>query len=302
MMNTDFTGFSPHSKMEMKHSRSKFSDAYRPNTTQLGKVDMNYRGGVIHNNLGERLISEHLSEYTIHINSSDRDYGAFPNMFNFYVTFGGIGRTKDKKFKPDGTYTETIYEGQPTPKIARKFKNIKYIKLNHVILPKTTVVDKITGSDGLPEYALGDSYTDICSNYKYLMLKIKNIGNNKVFSTNDQVDEDTFILYPDRMMGSQHYMWLPTITSRVFSNSSLANVDKLTFELLDDEGELLFVLDTDGSRFNTKTVLAEMETDRDETDPVLINFKRIHKMMQMDIELTFGVIEGELNTDIKFSS
>jgi hypothetical protein len=295
-------GFTPHMMSMMGKNIFDYHKAYIPQPTLIDKPDMRNRGGLLHNNVGDNLMNEYVSEYTVHINSADRDYSAFYNPFNFTVTYGGIGQTVEKRFRSDGTFERIMCSGQPKPKIARSFKNVKYVKLNHVIVPKTNVIEKITGTDDEIEYSLGDTSTELSMNFKYLVLKIKDIGNNRVLSTNESVDDDSFILYPDKIMGANHWMWLPTVSARVFPNSALANIDKMIFELQDDEGNLLFVMDADDNRLNTKTIYDGLVEDREEGDPVLLNFHRIHKAMQIDIEITIGVVENEYNTHTKFSS
>lgn len=279
---------------------NNYNHAYMKGTTIIDKHDTKYKGGLIHDNVSDILMAEHIVEYTIHVNSADRDYSTYSNPFNFTVIFGGIGQTIGKKFKPNGTFEQTVYAGQPKPKITRKFKNIKYIKLNHVIVPKTNIIEKISGTDDEYEYSFGDVDTELASNYKYLILKIKDLGNNKVLSTNDFITDDCYILYPDKVMGLNHYMWLPTATSRIFQNSNLISIDRLVFELMDDEGNLLFVLDSDGNRVNTKNLLNTFIESKEEGDPILKCVQKIHKVMQIDLELTFGIVENELATNVKY--
>ena len=120
----DFTGVTPHMMSMMGRNMHDYRKAYAPQTTLIDKTDMKNRGGMLHNNVGENMMNEYVTEYTIHINSADRDYSAFYNPFNFIVTYGGIGQTVEKRFKPDGTFKKTTCSGQPKPKISRSFKNV----------------------------------------------------------------------------------------------------------------------------------------------------------------------------------
>ena len=297
-MNNRFTGVTPAMIHSMKGTYNNFSQAYTPSQQIIRKTDFSNSGNVMHNNIGEKTLNEYITEYTIHIDSYNRDFGTYPNPFKFNVVFGGAGSGVERKFKPSGEFVETSYVGQPNPKISRKFRNVKYIKLNHIILPKTNYVTVETLDEGTV-YHLADPSNDLISNHKYLILKMSQAkSTSKVLSTNDYITDECFILYPDKIMGLNHYMWLPTNTSRVFPNSSLANIDKLDFEILDEDGNTLFVINTtDDTRFNTKTVL---DTLTDPSDPTYVAVSKIHRIVQIDIELTLGVVENELNTQTNF--
>lgn len=288
-------------KYNQFHNNNNFNEVFLQNNNIIDTPNFINNGNLIHNNIDRHLLNEYISEYTIHIDSLNRNFDVFSNPFNFTVTFGGIGQTINKRIHNNGNIESTLCSGQPDPKISRKFKNVKYIKLNHVILPRTNLIELITGLDDNIEYSLGDSTSDLI-NYKYLILKIKNLGNNRLFSTNDAIDFDCYILHPDKILGSNNYMWLPTQPIRVFQNSSLSNLDKMIFELQDDEGHLLYVIDASGNVLFTNSILNNLIDTKIATDPILLNFKRIHKIMQMEMELTIGVVENELNTNTKYES
>jgi hypothetical protein len=72
---------------------------------------------LLHNNVTEKVSIENLVEYTIVIDSGDRDYSKFPNPFDYRVYFNPPSGTKDAY-------------------IHRSFENVKYIKLETGILPR----------------------------------------------------------------------------------------------------------------------------------------------------------------------
>jgi hypothetical protein len=86
---------------------------------------------VMHNNLNDNLLSETVVEYYINIDSDDRKLEAYPDPFNYIVSFKSQGKGTYRSFKHDNEMPET-----PSPVITREFKNVKYIKLDHVVLSR----------------------------------------------------------------------------------------------------------------------------------------------------------------------
>ena len=71
---------------------------------------------LIHHNVSKNVYSEALQEYTIIIDSSDRDITKYPNPFSYRVKFNGLPGTLDAN-------------------IMKKFDYVKYIKLDTGIIP-----------------------------------------------------------------------------------------------------------------------------------------------------------------------
>jgi hypothetical protein len=290
---------------------NNFNTAFRSNGPVIEKQDYRNRNNLIHNNINENLLVEQIIEYTLNIDSMDRSLVAYPNPFNFSVTFGGHGPTVDKqtfvrknvnisnKQNVDNFEVQNIkYEGTPGPVINRKFKNVKFFRLDYIILPKTNIIklidpsqNSISSSECILDSCLSTIDTDrLAKKYKYLVLRIREISCDNILGTNRYLENDTFILYPDKIMGSDHIMWLPTTGSRTYKNSSLENLNKLTFEILTPKGELLYVLDTNGNAVNINTL--------GDSQSCLKNC--IEETIQCTIALILGVIENELNTNTKF--
>ena len=93
----------------------------------------------LHDNLHNNLAAEHIVEYYINIDSDDRNLDVYPDPYNFVVSFKPIGKSIDRrqKFKKGGVVFEnTSYDETPGPVIIRNFKNVKYVKLDRVILSR----------------------------------------------------------------------------------------------------------------------------------------------------------------------
>lgn len=297
---------------------NNFNNAFMTVTTPfIEKQDYRNKNNFLQNNVNENLLLEQIIEYYLNIDSIDRSLPAYPNPFRFTVTFGGYGATIDRKtfLKKNvdtyGTqneskkYTKSIsYEGTPGPVINKKFKNVKYLRLDYVILPRTNVIIRencISGiSDGEIISGSGDSDINCCLSenqsdriaykYKYLILRINEIKSDKILGTNRNLENDVFILYPDKIMGSNHIMWLPTSGTRTYKNSILENINRLTFEILTPEGEELNIRDENNNIINIINESNEKVSDC------------IDKNMQMNLAVVMGVVENELNTNTKFEA
>ena len=77
------------------------------------------------NNLENIIKSENIYEYKININTNDRDITVYPSIYNFKVLFG----------------ISTVM-----PSINRIYKNIKYVVIESVILPRTMSIDISSGT------------------------------------------------------------------------------------------------------------------------------------------------------------
>lgn len=280
----------------MRNGGYNFQQGFTPNQPIIDRNDWRNRGGLIHNNVGELIITEHLVEYQIHVDSADRTTTTYPNPFNFILSFGGVGKSIERKLTTT-SYTEVEYAGTPSPFIRMKPKNVKYIKFDTIVLPRTNVIT--VSDDDDPTYTLGDSDTNLM-NERFFLLRVKELKSSRVLTTNEAITEDCFILYPDRTMGTNHYMWLPINPFRVYPNSLLANVQKLTLELLDSEGNAIFPVDQDGNRLDLNKILANLESTKEADDPILVDFKKIYNIMQCNFSITMGIVENEMNTNTNY--
>ncbi len=281
---------------------NNFNRNFQNNCTLIDKTNYKNQNNTIHNNLAENLLTEQIVEYYINIDSSDRKLEVFPSPFNFVVSFGGVGQTVER----DAKGRQIIFEATPAPIIDRSFRNVKYIKLDYVILPRTLTVkiNNISGSDESGKYdysgtsdsslpdnkngcvcLLSNDEENALTKYKFIMLRIKEIASDRILGTNNNISSDTFILYPDKIMGRDHIMWLSTWSNRIYKTSLLANIDRLTIELLDPEGNILQVYDHEGNVINV---------NKDK------RIENIKNQLQINIAMIFGVLENDMATNPKF--
>jgi len=82
---------------------------------------------LLHNNVPGNVMNDSLTEYTLHINSADRDFSTYQNPFSFKVTFApGNART----------IGGSQFPSTPGPSILRTFKNMRSLKLDYANIPR----------------------------------------------------------------------------------------------------------------------------------------------------------------------
>ena len=316
-----FGNFNPITTNNMPTNKGShnFNSAYQINTSFIEKQDFRNKNDLLHNNVNENLLLEQIIEYNLNIDSEDRSLVAYPNPFNFTVTFGGHGNVSETKvfLKKNSTNLSAmnenkyenkkiVYEGTPGPIINKKFKNVKYLKLDYVILPKTNIIKSTTSDNINNDNINNDNESDLCDcpcpndsisiddqdkltqKYKYLILRINEIKTDNILGTNKNLENNIFILYPDKLMGKNHIMWLPTSGYRNYKNSNLENITRLTFEILTPKGEVLFIYDENKNIINPATETNELIKES------------INENMQISISIVLKVVENELNTNTKF--
>lgn len=274
---------------------SKINNCFVPAQTIIDRTDTTNRGGVMHNNLGDRLLTEHVSEYKVNIDSKDRDISYHASPFKMKAYFGDQLRS---------------------PKIDKKFKNVKYVSLDYVILPRTLSVDVSYITSETPQLLPTDSpyrtdstetpatsYTNLTtlSNHKYLILQIDEFSSEKKLGTSVLLDRNTYMLYYDGMMGMDNAMWKSYNNTYVFQNSLLGNISTLTFTFFDEYGNELKFVDQNGNNIMTSRLTGSADNYNEyiahnTTDTTIYT----NNVMQTTLCFTFGVVENELNTQTSY--
>ncbi len=96
---------------------------------------------VLHNNLRDNLLNEEVREYSVIIDSKDRNYQVYTNPFQYEVKFKPLSKSREQRGSNYVTYEE------PAPVINDSFKNVKYIKLEMAILPIYTDIKRVIKTD-----------------------------------------------------------------------------------------------------------------------------------------------------------
>ena len=281
-------GYSQNQINMSRTNQHNFNNGFQPSQNIIPQQDWTNNGNLIHNNVAQSLFNESILDNMLHIDSYDRDTNAYPNPFKFTVSLGGSGTTKEKVFNKDTqTYEMVSYAGVPSPRIQKNFMNVKQVILDKVIFPQYVVYTRTDLGGGIYSYT---GLTTISAKYRYLILKIKELDNNRVFSTNNRVGDDSFILYKDKDLGgSSTEIWLSSYCKRTFLKSALKNLDKLTIEIVDPDGNLV----------KFKYVIAgggTTEYDMPATELTGANQEDYEFVIQM----TISTVENDLNTNVNY--
>jgi hypothetical protein len=155
------------------------------------------------------------------------------------------------------------------PYITRDFVNVKFIRLDNVVLPRFNKIiinsdwnycTTCYGSNCLNCYNSGsssvitDDYlrikTEIIKNDRYIpddnhvgplftdrfvLVGIKEIANNQNLATN-QINSSAFTIFPDKYMGLLYWRGSPYYAVKIYKDSLLGNITKLSFQFYDSQG------------------------------------------------------------------
>jgi len=284
-------------------SMTNFNKAFNPNAPIIETMDYRNYNQLLHNNVGESVFSESIVEYKINIDSLDRDLISYRDPFAFTVIFDPPStqtmltpvKNYDKACNKGPRLEKSVMHGPPKPHILKEFKNVKFIRLDSIVLPifsKTTIKDGEVIFD--PDSRLIDD--------RYIILRIRELDDDKstlVYDTGDdsarccangivQTYPKPFgIIYPDKIIGRFYYRGCFDYAMKTYKSSTLGNISKLTIELFDSCGEPI--------RFNDLIDVCK----EDCPDPVDLRHPFNNKI-QTFLSMTIGVVESQVNTNTKF--
>jgi hypothetical protein len=295
----------------------------------------------LHNNIGSSVLLEQIMTNKILIDSSFQDHKNNPDPFRFIVKFNGIQPYYEDicvKFRlgSDSSCSSSLsclycsssssgsscsyssynneYEfsylkygsdnvkinGDNCVVIDKAFKNVKCVYIDELIMP-VSITYKTT-DDG--------SYKK-CHNlahnkYKYLILKINELSNNRFFTSNKKMGNEAFIMKADKNICHNNHLWIPIYGSVCYPLSNLKNIDRLTIEICDDQNKRL-VPQLDGVNHDfyadyVDTInYAKQKLDNDEEIEIEIinklnSLKEIIQGIYPEIHLTIDTVEAQINT------
>jgi len=256
--------------------QNNLSQAYNPNVNIIQSQNYENSHQVIHNNMESNLLNENYIDYTIHVDSTDRNITVFPSPYNFVLNFGGSGPSRNKFYNSSGTLQKVDFNGAPDPIIDRKFRNVKTVILDKIFFPKYIGFERL-GTP--PNYDYSGNHT-LASRYRYVIVRIKELDNNRMYSTNNYVRDDSFVMYNDKTLGEADVgIWIASPYKRTYLKSALKNIDKFTIEIVDPQGNPIIPTWQNGAT-NEPIPQSELSNDK-------YNFQ---------IHFIFSVLENELNT------
>lgn len=274
-------------QMKMNAGQHSFKDAFRSNKPLIEKQNFANQNNVLHNNLHANLSSDTIIEYTIDIDSKDRDINTYVDPFSYNVMFAPTPRgiIKQEEWIDPTDHSKgkhmvnTLFSGPPPPYIRRAFKNVKYIRVDNVTLPKYYGIVDSSGTWIL------DTTKDLTED-RYIVMKFKNIDSQYNLSTNSVMESNGVKLIPDTIpLNGNFYYAVPANANNVintYKTSLLGNLDKLYIEFYDSTGTKL-----------SYTNLDPTQTTSDVRNP-------LNKYLQNNMTLIFGIAENEMATEVKY--
>lgn len=293
----------------MGYNASRFNNAYVQNPTFIPQQDFTNKKNMLHNNLKNNVKDEHIVEYIVHIDSRDRDIGAYKDPFHYVVHFNPASSRIYKEYNKDGTITENVLKGPPKPHILRAFKNVKYIKVDNVCLPRYKIIKKDIGDS----YSGFETSTDESNLYddRFIELRIDELKHTKVLATNSHAQDSFGLIYPDKLISSNFYFGAPFFMSKVYNDSQLGNISRLTISYYDSYGNPIRISSVDNNGENPNSDPYEDVITRDPDDltndatvSVDVSDLRhpLNKKTQNYISLRIGVVESQQNINTKFEN
>ncbi len=282
MQNNKFRPTSQY-QMNMSQQFGNIQQAFSNNNQIIERPDFTNRGNIIHNNMGDSLRDQKISEYKIHIDSRDRDTSVNKSPFNFKIPFG-----ESKSFKID-----------------KRFSNVKYVSVDSVILPKNVAIDvsRIGSTILYPaESRIADNIqtsinplTKLPAN-KFLVLKIEELSNSKIMGTSPYLDSNTFILYYDKCMGLDGDLWKPIHSTIIYPTSQPFTISQMSIKLYDFMENEVKLVDQNGNDIIKNNITG---TSKNYLNFVSDNYSSssvvyTDRVEQMIVMMTIGVIENEL--------
>jgi len=165
------------------------------------------------------------------------------------------------------------------PLIIRQFDNIKFIRLDNVILPRFNFLNIneniIFGNNINPDNKtfIKDDYERIkhqlslCNRYipndvnfdsilftdRFIQVEIKEIQNNYNLATNT-VSTNAFVVFPDKPVGLLYWRGNPYYAAKTWKDSLLGTINKLSIKFYDSWGNPI-TLNTKGIDYETKLII-----------------------------------------------
>jgi len=238
--------------------KGPFQTPYQRPETILERADYRNPGTAIHNNLKDNLLHEYIKEYTIILDSKARDPRIYPSPYKYSILVN-----QNNSSDRSGI-------------ILKELKNVKYIKVESVILPRKW---KVVNSEGEPEF---DDNTDAL-NDRFVMLKLSNLVSNNVYSNNQRITKDEVLLTRSKV-DNENFFKAKSLNMGYeifYDNNNLGNITRFDIEFTTDDGDNL------GNCINIG-----IDTNIREEENLM---HPMNKLRQNLIVLKVGIMENSMN-------
>lgn len=251
------------------------------------------RGDLLYNNLNNILLNEEIKEYSILIDSKDRNYQVYPDPFSYEVRFAPLPRTREKIGNKVVTYEE------PSPIINDNLVNVRYIKLEEAILPLYTKIrahKEKNEDDKLVTKWKVDTLKPLTENLYVVLSLGSDYKDNNYKSTNDVLSESFATIYYDYAINLTHYKGYTSNGIKIFPQDQLAKIDKLKIKFMDPYGKPLSIKHVKKSILSNLECNCEDPEGDENTDCFKHNlFHPLNPIFQHHIHLKVGIVEPRLN-------
>jgi hypothetical protein len=284
-------------------NQGNFQTAFNPlNTIQSNGYDpkMQFNNhnfinqkNMLHNNLGNILLNEEIREYSVMIDSKDRNYQVYPDPFLYEVKFHPLPKTKEMV---NGKYV--TYE-EPAPTINDNFTNVRYIKLEEILLPMYNCLrvgeDEDEDGEVVKKWKV-DVLKPITDNL-YIILSLGNeYANENYKSTNDVLSDSFATIYYDSKANNTHYFGCTSNGLKMFPQDHLAKIEKLKISFTDPYGQPIRCPHVDKTIKSNMICTCDDPEGDEETDCFKHNlFHPLNPIFQHHLHFKIGVVEPRLN-------
>lgn len=255
---------------------------------------------IIHNNIGNNILEKQIYKNVLFIDSEFRDYTIYKNPFSFIVKFNGKEPQTNivqVNISDNIFYYTQYYNGDRCILIDRVFKNIVSITINTLFMPNNIAYETIN-NDYVPVNTPINKFFS-----KYIVLKIDEISNEKNFTNNKNLGNNSYIMTYDDISG-KYGTWIPVDSTIVYPVSNLKVIDKLTIQVCNDRGDIFYPI-LDGEQYD---FFAEYKTliDTEKTTPGSVDVNRLQTLKNItqsispELHITFSILEPQINTQPLF--
>ena len=216
-------------------------------------IDFRNKNNVMVNNLNDNLLKESITEYRLNVDSFDRDIKMYPDPFNFSISFApvvaGSKVRKEKELNKDpiSLYSKntnyiidesTLLINTNQSSILKDFQNIKFIRIDSLIMPRFNkfIINTVWNWTILERYKIDTDEEKSLFNDRYVQLHVRELDDNNNYATNTITDK-SFVIVPDKKWGNHYYKGSPYYAIKMYHDSTLGNLSRLTFDLYDSYGE-----------------------------------------------------------------
>lgn len=251
--------------------------------------DFENRNHILHNNLDKILLNEEIREYSVMIDSKDRNYQVYTDPFNYEVKFRPLPKSRDKNCGKI-----TIHE-DPSPTIYDNFTNVRYIKLDSIILPfytKIKLENEMVDGEIVENWKIDT--TKMLTDDLYVVLSLGEYTDINYRSTNDVLADSFAIIYYNNRLNDTHYLGSTSNGIKFFPKDQLAKIDKLKISFMDPYGNPIRCPHLD--KEIKSNMVCTCKDDSYDVDCFKHNlFHPLNPIFQHHLHFKIGVVEPRLN-------